>query len=121
LYPNPLYYHVVHSQSAGHGTHYLSCETRANGRMKVYEFLNEKGCYQQYEPEFLIATKKEFTNSTIEIFLVNKSIFQLFQTLRFLKSFTFCKKAFKTARYSLKRYRWGGKLFRKTISFLFKF
>jgi len=115
-----LYYHFIHNRSAGHSLHYVSCYSRANGKMKVYDFLKLVNCYEKYKPYFLISTKKEFTNCVIGDLYSTKNIFQLFKTLKHLKSFPFCKTAFQTADYSLAKYSFGGKIFRKVISLLIR-
>lgn len=120
-FPKPLYYHVAHSESTGQSQQYKSYQSRTNGKMQVYEFLKSKRCYEKYESYFLTATKKEFTNSAIAVFYSTKSIFQLIKALNRLKSFPFCKKAYREGDYSIKKYRLGGRLFRKAISFFMQF
>lgn len=118
LYTEPLYYHIIYPESAGQSTLYQSYQSRANGKLKIYEFLKANDCYEKYEPEFLRATKKEFVNCIIDVFHSTKSINKVFKAIKYLKSFPFCKKAFKNTFYSLQRYRFGGKLFRILISIL---
>jgi len=118
LCAEPLYYHTIYLESAGHAVQYQSYKSRVNGKMKVYEFLKINNCYEKYEPAFLIATKKEFVNYIIEEFHYSKNLYKVFKTINYMKSLTFCKRAFRNASYSLERYRIGGKLIRKAISLL---
>lgn len=120
LYPKPLYYHVIHSDCTAHSAVYTSLKSIAQGKQLVYEFLNKNQIYEFYEPYFLIATKKEFSNSAIDEFIQKKSFIQFFKTLAYLKSFPFCKNAFRKANYSLAKYRFGGKVFRKIVSILIR-
>jgi glycosyltransferase involved in cell wall biosynthesis len=120
LFPDPLYYHVIYPESVGHGIQYQSYKSRANGKMKVYEFLNENNCYEKYEQAFLTATKKEFVNYIAETLQSSKNLLEVFRAINYLKTLPFCRKAFKSASYSLKRYRVGGKSIRILISLLIK-
>lgn len=120
LISKPLYYHVIHNLSAGHTTNYTSFATRTNGRMKVFEILNSTNNYEKYELNFLTGTKKEFATLIINEILKTKKPFRLIKLMHFLKSYPFCKKAFRIASYSLNKYSWRGKILHKTVSCLMK-
>jgi glycosyltransferase involved in cell wall biosynthesis len=120
LNTSQLYFHVIHCKSAAHTLHYTSNNSRAMGKMKLYDFFKLNNCYEQYESYFLIAVKKELTNSLINEFLSTKSISQFIKNIIFLKSLPFCKKAYQSTSYSVDKYRFGGKLIRKMIWLLMK-
>lgn len=120
LLPKQLYYHVIYKLSAGHTSNYRSSKTRANGRMKMFEFLKSTNNYEKYEMYFLAGTKKEFANLIINEFVISKNPLHFLKLVHFLKSFPFCKKAFRNASYSLDKYHWYGKLAHKTVSYLMK-
>ncbi|HRZ97464.1 MAG TPA: glycosyltransferase [Paludibacter sp.] len=120
LHTNHLYYHVIHKLSTGHTSNYTSSKTRACGRMKIFEFLKSTNNYEKYEMYFLEGTKKEFANLIINEFLITKNPFHFFKLMHTLKSFPFCKIAFRNTSYSLDKYHWYGKSAHKLVSFLMK-
>lgn len=120
LITKPLYYHVIHNLSAGHTSNYTSFATRTNGRMKVFEILNSTNNYEKYELNFLTGTKKEFATLIINEILKTKKPFRLIKLMHILKSYPFCKKAFRISSYSLNKYSWRGKILHKTVSCLMK-
>lgn len=117
----PLYFHVVHNKSAGHTSSYTNYKERANGKMLIFNFLNEKEIYQTYEKDFLVGVKKEFTDKIADEFYHSRKFCNAWKLMKFFSEFAFCKKAFRTAKYSLKRYRLGGKLVRKLIFLTMRF
>lgn len=120
LNTKPLYYHVIHNLSTGHTLNYTSFATRANGRLEVFEILKSTNNYEKYEIIFLTGTKKEFALLIINEILRTKKIFRFFKLMHVLKSYPFCKKAFRNSSYSLKKYSWAGKILHKTVSFFMK-
>jgi glycosyltransferase involved in cell wall biosynthesis len=117
-YSKPLYFHDIHITSAGHQSEYLSYQTRANGKLAIYEFLVSKNIYQQYEFYFLNSVKKEFSNYLLNTLLNTKSLKDFSLAMSYLKKLPFTKKAFKTSHYSTKRYRLGGRISRLLISLI---
>ena len=117
-YSKPLYFHDIHNTSAGHQSEYLSYQTRANGKLAVYEFLISKNIYQQYEYYFLNSVKKEFSNYLLTTLLTTQSIKSFSLAMSYLKKLPFTKKAFCTSHYSTKRYRLGGRISRLLISLI---
>lgn len=121
LYPEPLYYQVIHSANTVLSQQYLSIEGRIRGKVEVYHFLKAIGKYDKYESEFLVATKKEFTNRLIESFIASKNMIQFYKNAKKIKALAFGAKAFKTADYSIKHFRIGGQISRRIVWALMKF
>jgi hypothetical protein len=107
-----FYHHILHTESAVHDKEYKSCESRANGKNVVYNFLKENGFYEKYKYNFLSSVKREFSDCLINNFIHNKNPKVFFENVAFLKSFSFCKEAFRRSSISLWNYRIGGKLSR---------
>jgi Glycosyltransferases involved in cell wall biogenesis len=117
-YPEPLYFHEIHTTSAGHQSEYLSYKTRANGKLAIYEFLISKNIYLQYEFYFLNSVKKEFSNYLLDTLLSTKNLQNFLIAMSYLKKLPFTKKAFRKSSYSTKRYRLGGKISRILVSLI---
>ena len=113
-----FYYHLLHSQSAVHEKQYKSCKTRANGKRLIYDYLIKKNCYDEYSVFFLESVKKEFTDCLLNAFYSDKDIVTFLKNRKFLKSFPFTKEAFQKAKYSVKKYRLGGKISRRIVFLL---
>lgn len=121
IYPEPLYYQVIHSTNTVLSPQYLSIEGRINGKIELYKFLTSNGIYDKYESEFLVATKREFTNRLIESFILSKNIIQFYKHIKNIKALAFGAKAFNTVGYSINHYRIGGKISRRVVWALMKF
>jgi len=104
------YHHILHSKSAVHGNEYKSCRSRANGKNKIYIFLKENGLYEKYKINFFHSVKREFADCLINNFITRKNLIVFYKEVIFMKSFPFCKEAFRHSSISLKNYRIGGKL-----------
>ncbi|MDD3406048.1 MAG: glycosyltransferase family 2 protein [Sphingobacteriia bacterium] len=115
-----LYFHCIYAQSSGQIQSYTGYKERANGKLIIYNFLNNKGLYDNYQSEFLIGVKKEFTELIVNELITTKSIKKAMNVIKYLKTFQFCQKAFQQTHYSLKRYRLGGKMSRIFVFCLIK-
>lgn len=120
-YDKKLYYHIIHSESVGNNLDYKLSESRGNGKDVLYNFLLSNNIFQQYKTFFYQGVKKDFTNNLLDFFALTKDFRLLIHTIRFFKSFPFCKDSFKNSEFSLMRYRFGGKLARKIIFIVMKF
>lgn len=120
-YDKKLYYHIIHSESVGNNLDYKLSESRGNGKDVLYNFLLNNNIFQQYKTFFYQGVKKDFTNNLLDFFALTKDFRLLIHTIRFFKSFPFCKDSFKNSEFSLTRYRFGGKLARKIIFLAMKF
>ena len=115
----PLYYHRTYSASTGKKYHYKSINTRAYGKLVVFDFLKQQNIYKAYEQTFLTSVKKEFVELLLNELESHKNPIRFYKDLQFLKSFSFTKKAFNNTQYSLNsNFRIGGRFLRRTVSFL---
>lgn len=120
--PEPLYYHRTYSTSTGKKYHYKSIKTRANGKLVVFDFLNQQNIYKSYEQIFLTSVKKEFVELLLNELELHKNPVRFYKDLQFLKSFSFTKKAFSKTQYTLSsNLRIGGRFLRRIAAFLVRF
>lgn len=120
VYNKPLYYHLIHSNSEVNNYQYTSYQTRAFGKLKIFEFLNDKQLFDKYKQEFFNSTKKEFVNCIIEHYHYSKKISETFKVISFFDKFPFTRASFHSGVFSTKRYRTGGSFLRKCTVLLFK-
>ncbi len=116
-----FYYHILHPNSAVNDSNYKSCTTRAKGKELIYRYMLSSGYYEKYRYYFLLSVNKEFTECLVNSLYVPKGIAVFFQNQRYLKAFPFCREAFRNTRYSLMKFRFGGRITRSVIHFIMKF
>ncbi len=112
FYSKNLYYHIIHNSSTGSDIYYKLPELRSNGKDILYHFLINNSSYNQFKMFFLEGVKKDFTNNLLEFLVMNKNIKSFLKTRKHFKSYPFTKEAFIKAKYSLGRFRMGGRMLR---------
>lgn len=110
-----LYYHVIHEQSTGHQSSYLSGKTRSEGKLLIYNILNKENVWQQFQYSFYVGTKKELTNCLIDDFWQQKNMLNLLTTMQMYKKNEVFRTSFLNGKYNIDHFRFGGRMFRKLI------
>lgn len=120
FYEQALYYHIIHKESAGNNLIYKLSESRALGKEVIYRFLHENNSFQQYNTSFYSGVKKDFSNSVLDFFALRKDVKLLYNSIKYLRAFSFCRESFKSGTFSLDRYRWSGRLIRRVLFLVMK-
>lgn len=115
-----FYFHRKHNNNEGRNKTYTGYRKRSAGLYTLYLFLCEQHLYQKYKTEFLSSVSTQFINALIATLYPKPNPIIFFKALNLLRSYPYCKEAFKDKHLLKKKDRILNRILLSTITTMIK-